>query len=1275
MSQIDYESPGCKADMAEGSAEEEQSSTAAPASPPADLRTLNTQLSPPYHHQSHLQPRLQHLQHPNMLATAVPPRHSHSMLSHQVKTEAELDAPCDVPLNLKSETELWVDRSQSLDEERKVGGSLNSVSSNAILFRIFNSELSRPLGHGLGDRDNRATFQGAIFRETSRIDENLQTDLLAEIEKQDTCGRRKPTVNQKLDDSQEDSTEEHTSSKSKTEKCMRERFLKHNEKIMFELKFIKLVSSYILLNVYTISASRAVFHCNEQRVAGWEPIFPRGWNKVEGEAEEGVVVSSVSACGRWGGCGQSRGRMGWDRRTRWRYLLMENVVRVVGWSDRFAGALKVTRLSNLPVHSKLPSSWRNRLRLALTTEFVEHFANDEPLRCRSKKKTDSVNASIAAGISRKVTPILQKSQNSKRNEERECRLLVEFALRRGSNVGTEVRITGRGERSCRDGRDAGIVAGSVGHQRPLLLRRLFEIFRVLLSDEQRSSGKYEDDYDEPRCKVQKSMVTLQNLQNLANLQNLPQVASLAAGLQGMTAGLTNNQLINTPLNLTVSSSGRDTTANDFSRSGGTVPTASNTTAAPHLLPPSSTPMATLPQLLSQPQPVAMPQFILTSGQLVQGIQGAQLLIPTSQVNIFEARLELRRKDGDLAAEKIEQGRLNIISLQVRLCQAFNAPAILVEKLKNLEKGKGHECKLTLPQNVKLLWLFGIRDLLSLAIGTNTGIATQTILTIPVSHVTNNQMVNLALSNGQVVSTTLANLQSIAQPQNMLNTPTSNGEFTEMVFCCRATVPTSPSLASGLGLSPAALPHLLSNSSASQQLLSAMQPQQLLQAAQAAQAQAAQAVQAAQASQQPLLTTSPQHHAHRHLNHYTPTEKHHRERPEQSSPLNESVVSAASALNRLAASNGEITITTTHGPSGAGVKASPSSMHNPKKEEEDLNDSPNQPTINEATNNVVDGINLDEIKEFAKVFKFRRLSLGLTQTQVGQALSVTEGPAYSQSAICRSSGLKGTLFINAVESRVLLFRPTSELSRSLDHALATQMYAASQIASQQQATFEKLDITPKSAQKIKPVLERWMKEAEESHHQTISFFFFLKRKNIQLEVDFKVTGLETAREREHKSGLHQLTDFIGVETNKKRKRRTSFTPQALELLNAHFDRNTHPNGNEITNLAQRLGYDREVIRIWFCNKRQSLKNASIEKKKKREKQESHEGNEDEEEEEREEEKEDEEEEEEQEEEDGNFVAINRVLFSGCRVKFENTNFEEFEFPTADKVGKRRYIADE
>lgn len=77
-------------------------------------------------------------------------------------------------------------------------------------------------------------------------------------------------------------------------------------------------------------------------------------------------------------------------------------------------------------------------------------------------------------------------------------------------------------------------------------------------------------------------------------------------------------------------------------------------------------------------------------------------------------------------------------------------------------------------------------------------------------------------------------------------------------------------------------------------------------------------------------------------------------------------------------------------------------------------------------------------------------------------------------------------------------------------------------------FEKLDITPKSAQKIKPVLERWMAEAEERY----------------------------------KNGMQNLTDFIGSEPSKKRKRRTSFTPQALEVLNDYFERNTHPSGKFI-----------------------------------------------------------------------------------------------------------------
>ncbi|XP_039522589.1 POU domain, class 6, transcription factor 2 isoform X1 [Pimephales promelas] len=189
---------------------------------------------------------------------------------------------------------------------------------------------------------------------------------------------------------------------------------------------------------------------------------------------------------------------------------------------------------------------------------------------------------------------------------------------------------------------------------------------------------------------------------------------------------------------------------------------------------------------------------------------------------------------------------------------------------------------------------------------------------------------------------------------------------------------------------------------------------------------------------------------------------------------------------------------------------------------------------------VDGVNLEEIREFAKAFKIRRLSLGLTQTQVGQALSATEGPAYSQSAICRHTILRSHFFLpqEAQENTI-----ASSLTGKLNPGL---LYPA---------RFEKLDITPKSAQKIKPVLERWMAEAE-------------------------------AR---HRSGMQNLTEFIGSEPSKKRKRRTSFTPQALEILNSHFEKNTHPSGQEMTEIAEKLNYDREVVRVWFCNKRQALKN--------------------------------------------------------------------------------------
>ncbi|CAH0715738.1 unnamed protein product, partial [Brenthis ino] len=477
----------------------------------------------------------------------------------------------------------------------------------------------------------------------------------------------------------------------------------------------------------------------------------------------------------------------------------------------------------------------------------------------------------------------------------------------------------------------------------------------------------------------------QNLQNLANMQQgMPmsqqqmsqQMSQLAANLQGLTS-MPSNPVINSPLNLSVSAPGMGSP---------------NPVGNSNMLPPA--------------MPSPMPQLILASGQLVQGIQGAQLLIPTSQ-----------------------------------------------------------------------------------------GIATQTILTIPVNHVnSNDQMVNLALNNGQVVSTSLANLQAMAQPHQLLNSNPQTPNIRPNML--------NPSLSNAL--LNQGLPNFLSNGAANaQELLQALQQQPQ------ANHNLLQTVQQNNMPQQMQGRRSSSPRPDRHYKERENFERYasgSRERNERDSG------SAMNSINRLAASNGEITITTSHsnagttssaGSVGSGptasphppVKLSPGSVKSPAQDDGDLlADSPNQPTISQSSGNVVDGINLEDIKEFAKAFKLRRLGLGLTQTQVGQALSVTEGPAYSQSAICS--------------------------------ALASQMLAA-QLSSQQQNMYA--------------------------------------------------------------SGQNHLTDFIGMEPSKKRKRRTSFTPQALELLNAHFERNTHPSGTEITGLAHQLGYEREVIRIWFCNKRQALKN--------------------------------------------------------------------------------------
>lgn len=93
----------------------------------------------------------------------------------------------------------------------------------------------------------------------------------------------------------------------------------------------------------------------------------------------------------------------------------------------------------------------------------------------------------------------------------------------------------------------------------------------------------------------------------------------------------------------------------------------------------------------------------------------------------------------------------------------------------------------------------------------------------------------------------------------------------------------------------------------------------------------------------------------------------------------------------------------------------------------------------------------------------------------------------------------------------------------------------------------------------PVLEKWMREVEEK----------------------RAKGLLNGILAEN------MACEVSVDGTKKRKRRTAFSQAALDRLNAFFQTKSHPTADEMDILADELKYDRETVRVWFCNKRQSL----------------------------------------------------------------------------------------
>ncbi|KAG5283920.1 hypothetical protein AALO_G00021030 [Alosa alosa] len=149
--------------------------------------------------------------------------------------------------------------------------------------------------------------------------------------------------------------------------------------------------------------------------------------------------------------------------------------------------------------------------------------------------------------------------------------------------------------------------------------------------------------------------------------------------------------------------------------------------------------------------------------------------------------------------------------------------------------------------------------------------------------------------------------------------------------------------------------------------------------------------------------------------------------------------------------------------------------------------------------------LEELEQFAKSFKQRRIKLGFTQGDVGLAMGKLYGNDFSQTTISR---------------------------------------------------FEALNLSFKNMCKLKPLLEKWLSDAENSPSDSIP----------------------------NPSTLPQLMEGYG----RKRKKRTSIETNIKLTLEKRFLDNPKPNSEEISLISEQLSMEKEVVRVWFCNRRQKEK---------------------------------------------------------------------------------------
>ncbi|MGH0185240.1 UNVERIFIED_CONTAM: hypothetical protein FKN15_016606 [Acipenser sinensis] len=277
----------------------------------------------------------------------------------------------------------------------------------------------------------------------------------------------------------------------------------------------------------------------------------------------------------------------------------------------------------------------------------------------------------------------------------------------------------------------------------------------------------------------------------------------------------------------------------------------------------------------------------------------------------------------------------------------------------------------------------------------------------------------------------------------------------------------------------------------------------------------------------------------------------------------------------------------------------------------------------------ENLSTEELEQFAKELKHKRITLGFTQADVGLALGNLYGKMFSQTTICRFEALQLS-FKNMCKLKPLLQRWLNEaentdnpqdVSTAPNTAPSSAVYERSKhsavLCSVRALQTQRRPLQCTSAPNTAPSSAAYERS---KHGAVLCSVRALQTQHRPLQctsapntapssavyerskhgaVLCSVRALQTRRRPLQRTSAPNTAPSSAVYERSKhsavlagRKRRTSLEVTVRGALESYFIKCPKPNTQDITQIAEDLRLEKDVVRVWFCNRRQKGKRLAL-----------------------------------------------------------------------------------